>query len=184
MKMFALALLIYTAAAAGAEFRFDQTSSQLTFKGSYDGEPIDGKFEKFTGSVQLDFANPNDARFDVSIAINSLNSDYAERDDTLRSDAWFDAEKFPNARFVSSAACATVNSKIDGIRLSCPGNMTIHGKNKVVALALVIDPITQSVIGDASINRRDFGIGSGEWDEAGIIGDTVAVQFRLNLKAK
>jgi polyisoprenoid-binding protein YceI len=184
MKILVAPLLLCSLTTAAAEFHFDQTSSQLSFKGSYDGEPIDGKFEKFTGTVQLDFTKINDARFDVTIDVNSLNSDYTDRDDMLRSDAWFDVKKYPSARFISSKACTAVNSKIDGIRLSCPGNMTIHGKSKSLALNLVIDPKTQNVIGDTAIKRRDFGIGTGEWDEAGVIGEAVSVQFRLNLKAK
>ncbi len=175
-----LSLALFSAHAFALEFAFDQTASQLTFTGSYDGEPIEGKFEKFSGTLKLDFTNPKDAAFDVSIGVASLNTDYQDRDDTLKGDAWFDTAKYPTARFVSSAACTTTAAA-----LSCPGIFTLHGVSKVLALVIQIDAKMQSVLGSAAINRRDFGVGSGEWDESGVIGDSVKVEFRLGgLKAK
>jgi len=175
-----LPMVLLSAHALAAHFAFDQSASQLTFTGSYDGEPIEGKFEKFSGTLKLDFTNPKDAAFDVTIAVASLNTDYQDRDDTLRGDAWFDATQFPSARFVSNAACTTTTAA-----LSCPGTFTLHGVSKTLALEVELDAKTQTVVGSASINRRDFGIGSGEWDESGVIGDTVKVNFRLGgLKVK
>ncbi len=178
---FVLAPLAFFAAQAGAaDFVFDQTASQLTFAGSYDGETIAGKFEKFSGTLKLDFAQAKDASFDVSIAVASLNTDYQERDDTLRGEGWFEADKFPTARFVSAGACTLAAAK-----LSCPGTFTLRGVSKTLALVVQIDAKTQTLLGSANVNRRDFGVGSGDWDEAGVIGDAVKVEFRLGgLKAK
>jgi len=173
-KLVLITLALFSAHAFTANFVFDQGASQLTFTGSYDGEPIEGKFEKFSGTLKLDFTQPKDATFDVTITVASLNTDYQDRDDTLRGDAWFDAAKFPTARFVSSSACTSTESA-----LSCPGTFTLHGVSKTLPLVIQIDAKTQSLTGSAAINRRDFGIGSGEWDESGIIGDAVKVEFRL-----
>lgn len=179
-KLLPLPVLFLAAHAFATDFAFDQSASQLTFTGSYDGEPIDGKFEKFSGTLKLDFTNPKDAAFDVTIAVASLNTDYQDRDDTLRGDAWFDVAKFPSARFVSSGSCAITASK-----LNCPGTFTLHGVSKTLGLAIEVDAKTQTLLGSAAINRHDFGVGSGEWDESGVIGDTVKVEFRLGgLKAK
>lgn len=173
-------LALFTAHAFAADFVFDHNASQLTFTGSYDGEPIAGKFEKFSGTLKVDFTQAKNATFDVTIAVASLNTDYQDRDDTLKSDAWFDAAKFPTARFVSSGVCTAAAAA-----LSCPGTFTLHGVSKPIALAIQIDAKTQSLIGSAAINRRDFGVGSGEWDESGVIGDAVKVEFRLGgLKTK
>ena len=113
-------------------------------------------------------------------AIASLNTDYQDRDDTLLGDAWFDATKFPTARFVSNAACT-----VTAVTVSCPGTFTLHGVSKPLGLAIEIDAKTQTLVGSAAINRHDFGVGNGEWDDSGLIGDTVKVEFRLGgLKAK
>ena len=179
-KWMLLPLVLLTAHAFAADFVFDQNASQLTFTGTYDGEPIEGKFEKFSGKLKLDFGRAKNAAFDVTISVASLNTDYQDRDDTLKSDAWFDAAKFPTARFVSSSACTATAAA-----LSCPGMFTLHGVTKPLALAIKIDAKTQTLVGTAAINRHNFGIGSGEWDDSGLIGDTVKVEFRLGgLKTK
>ena len=163
-----------------ADFVFDQSASQLTFTGSYDGEPIAGKFEKFSGTLKVDFTQPKDAAFDATITVASLNTDYQDRDDTLRGEEWFDSAKFPTARFISSGACTA-----SAAALSCPGTFTLHGVSKALPLVIQIDAKTQTLTGTAAINRHDFGVGSGEWDESGVIGDTVKVEFRLGgLKVK
>lgn len=180
MKLILLPFAFLTTHVSASDFAFNQNMSQLTFTGSYDGEPIQGKFEKFSGTLKLDFGRAKNAVFDVTISVASLNTDYQDRDDTLKSDAWFNAAKFPTARFVSSGACTAAAAA-----LSCPGTFTLHGVSKPIALAIKIDAKTQTLMGSAAINRRDFGVGSGEWDESGIIGNTVKVEFRLGgLKAK
>ena len=179
-KFIFIPLAFFSAQSWAADFVFDQSASQLTFAGSYDVEPITGKFEKFSGTLKLDFADAKDAAFDVSINVASLNTDYQDRDDTLRGEGWFETAKFPTARFVSSGACSAAPAA-----LSCPGTFTLRGISKALALVIQIDAKTQSLLGSATINRRDFGVGSGEWDEAGVIGDTVKVEFRLGgLKGK
>ncbi len=178
-KWMLLPLMLLTAHAFAADFVFDQKASQLTFTGSYDGEPIAGKFEKFSGTLKLDFTQVKNAAFDVTITVASLNTDYQDRDDTLKSDAWFNAAKFPTARFVSRGACTATAAA-----LSCPGTFTLHGVSKPIALAMQIDAKKQTLVGSAAINRRDFGVGSGEWDESGVIGNTVKVEFRLGLQTK
>ena len=173
-------LTLFTAQVFAADFVFDQSASQLTFTGSYDGEPIAGKFEKFSGTLKVDFTQPKNAAFDVTISVASLNTDYQDRDDTLRGEEWFDAAKFPIARFASSGACSA-----NAAALSCPGTFTLHGISKTLALVIQIDAKTQTLTGKAAINRHDFGVGSGEWDASGVIGDSVNVEFRLGgLKAK
>lgn len=180
MNLLLIPLAFFSAQAFAADFAFDQTASQLTFTGSYDGEPIAGKFEKFSGTLKIDFTQPKNAAFDVTIAVASLNTDYQDRDDTLRGEAWFDSAKFPSVRFVSSGVCTT-----SATALSCPGTFTLHGVTKALALVIQVDAKTQTLMGSAAINRRDFGVGSGEWDESGVIGDTVKVEFHLGgLKAK
>jgi polyisoprenoid-binding protein YceI len=178
-----LALMSTTTLAT--EFHFDQQNSQLNFQGSYDGEPIDGKFARFSGTLAIDLSKPSGARFNVQIQVASLDSEYGERDDMLKSAEWFDAAKFPNATFVSSGDCVLASAAAGLIaKLNCPGILQIRDRSKAVTLAVEVDSQKQSLIGKSSLNRRDFGIGQGEWDESGVIGETVSVSFQLALKAK
>ena len=163
-----------------ASFRFDQSSSNLKFEGEYDGAAIEGKFEQFSGTVEWDLSAPTQPRFVLSIPTKSLNTDYEERDDTLRGAEWFDVEGFPEAKFSSDSACTPVAGKAQ--QLTCAGNLTLRGKTKLVNLILDFDTAKKRIVGSSTLNRRDFGVGSGEWDESGVIGDQIKVRFELALQ--
>jgi polyisoprenoid-binding protein YceI len=152
-------------------FAFNQASSQLQFTGSYDGEAIEGTFKSFAGNVQLSTA-PVGVKFDVLVQVASINTDYAERDEMLKSAAWFDAKKYPTARFVSGVC---VQAKV----WSCPGTLSLHGISKAVNLQVALDSAKQTIAGSAKLKRKDFGIGTGEWEDAGIIGPDVSIRFTV-----
>jgi polyisoprenoid-binding protein YceI len=152
-------------------FAFNQASSQLQFTGSYDGEAIEGTFKSFAGNVQLSTA-PVGVKFDVLVQVASINTDYAERDEMLKSAAWFDAKKYPTARFVSGVC---VQAKV----WSCPGTLSLHGISKAVTLQVALDSAKQTITGSAKLKRKEFGIGSGEWEDAGIIGPDVSIRFTV-----
>lgn len=167
-----LTILALTATPPAAKLlSFDQSNSKLGFTGSYDEEPIDGRFEKFTGSVNLtDLSKPT---FEVTVQVNSLNSDYEDRDMVLKNSDWFDAEKFPNARFVSAGSCT-----ISAPALLCPGELSIRGVSKLISLRVTISK-TGTIEGSAELDRKTFGIGQGEWDESAVIGKSVKIWFKV-----
>lgn len=171
--------VIACTAVQAASFRFDQSNSQLKFEGSYDGAPIEGKFEQFSGTAEWDLSNPTQPRFVVSIPTKSLNTDYEERDDTLRGAEWFDVEKYAEAKFTSDGACAPAAT---AQQIKCAGNLSLRGKSKAVSLNLTLDPAKKRIVGSSTLNRRDFGVGSGEWDESGVIGEQINVSFELALQ--
>lgn len=170
-----LALLAATSATTPAPatkpLSFDQSNSKLEFIGSYDEEPIEGRFEKFSGSVNL--TDPTKPAFDVQVQVNSLNSDYADRDMVLKNSDWFDAEKFPTARFVSAGTCS-----VSAPALLCPGTLTLRGTSKPISLRVTIGK-TGTIEGSAELDRKAFGVGSGEWDESAVIGKSVQIRFKL-----
>jgi polyisoprenoid-binding protein YceI len=168
----ALLAALGAGSATAAEFRFDASSASLGFEGSYGGEPVPGKFHRFSGSANFDPAAPTAARFDVSIDVASLDTEYPDRDDVLKSPEWFAVEQHPEARWVSTADCAAA---APGWR--CPGELTLRGVTRAVPIDVGAEGA--AVVGRATLNRRDFGVGSGEWDDPETIADIVTVSFRL-----
>jgi polyisoprenoid-binding protein YceI len=157
--------------AAEKSLAFDQASAKLEFIGEYDGEPIEGRFERFSGKAVLG-ANALPS-FRVEVDVASLNSDYADRDEVLRNSDWFDVVAHPKATYVSTAAC-TVQAKA----LLCPGTLTVRGKSASVPLQIKL-AADGSMEGNASMDRRTFGVGKGEWDDMGVIGQSVQIRFRI-----
>jgi polyisoprenoid-binding protein YceI len=160
-----------TSAPANKVLSFDQSNSKLEFIGSYDDEPIEGRFEKFSGSVNL--TDPAKPAFDVQVQVGSLNSDYADRDMVLKNSDWFDAEKFPTAHFLSAGNCT-----LAAPALLCPGSLTLRGTSKPISLRVTIGK-TGTIQGSAELDRKAFGVGSGEWDESAVIGKSVQIRFKL-----
>jgi len=170
-----LTLVAYAATPAAAPsaafLSFDESHGKLDFIGSYDEEPIEGRFEKFSGAINLtDSSKPT---FDVQVLVGSLNTDYADRDMVLKDADWFDAEKYPTARFVSNGACS-----IAAPALLCPGTLTVRGVSKPISLRVAISK-TGTIEGSAELDRTIFGVGQGEWDESAVIGNSVQIRFKL-----
>jgi polyisoprenoid-binding protein YceI len=101
-RTLALIGLFACGAANAATFRFDAGNSELGFTGDYGGEAVPGVFRKFSGTAEFDLARPLATRFRTEIEVSSLDTDYAERDDTLRTPEFFDTAAHPQAVWVST----------------------------------------------------------------------------------
>lgn len=166
-------LLLLNTAAPAAEFRFDAGNSRLEFTGDYGGEAVPGIFKQFRGTASFDPAAPLATRFDTTIDVASLDTDYPERDETLRSEDFFNVEAHPTARWVSSGDCV-----LQGAELSCPGTLSLRGATHPVPLT--IKPGADgSLEGVATMDRSQFGVGSGEWADPETIAHRVAIRFTL-----
>jgi polyisoprenoid-binding protein YceI len=62
-----------------------------------------GRFNDFAGTFSYDEAKPETAKVEVTVKTTSVDSNHAERDKHIRSKDFFEVEKFPEAKFVSTA---------------------------------------------------------------------------------
>jgi hypothetical protein len=77
----------------------------------------------------------------------------------MRGDAFFDAAKFAQAHYT-----ATQFRALGGNRYAADGTLSLHGVTKPVTLTFTWASGAQPVLeGKATVNRLDFGIGSGDW---------------------
>jgi polyisoprenoid-binding protein YceI len=154
--------------------RFDASNSSLGFEGRYGGEPVPGVFRSFSGRVVWSPTDPLATRFEVEIDVGSLDTDYPDRDEVLKDPDWFDVASYPTARWVSTAGCTLAEGA-----LVCPGELTIRGTTREVPIRVEASADGRVLSGRARINRRDFGVGGGDWDDASMIDEEVAVTFTL-----
>ncbi len=176
MRFLSLMLICAVTPLSAASLKFDGSSSALGFTGDYGGEPVPGKFKTFSGTVDLDLAKPMATRFSTEIDVASLDTDYSDRDETLRGEEFFDTAKFPKASYVSSGDCTAAGGK-----LSCPGALTLRGVTKPVALEITPSADGRVIEGKAILDRSQFGVGSGDWADPGTIANVVTITFRLRL---
>jgi cytochrome b561 len=154
-----------------------QPGSTLGFSASYQGEVFQGRFGKFTPQIRFDPAKLADSRFDVRIALASASTNNSERDELLVGEDFFASAKLPEARYSASKFRA-----LGGNRFAADGTLSLRGVNKPVTLTFIWTPGAKAVlVGEATLKRLDFGVGSGDWTDTGLIPNEVKVSTRLVL---
>src|SRR6185369_8538514 len=83
---------------------------------------VKGEFDKVSGTVNFDPANPAASTIDASIDVASISTRDEQRDAHLKSPDFFDVEKFPVITFKSKKVTAT-----GGDSFTVVGDLTIHG---------------------------------------------------------
>ena len=179
MRTMILLLLLLPLSCAARDWQVDAAKSSLTFKGSYQNGPFEGKFGKFEAAIAFDEADVAKDKFDVTVTVTSLDTQSSERDDTLRTPDFFDPTKFPQAHFITQS----FGKGADG-GLEAKGTLTVRDQTKPVTLKVKFagsgDTATLDV--DTTLNRLDFGLGtSKDWVD---IGKDVSVHGHLVLTGK
>lgn len=175
----ALLCSLAAAPAHAASYRADPKSSMLSFSSSYQGEAFTGRFGRFDANIAFDPANLASSKFDVTITLASADTQSSERDDMLQDADFFNAGKMPVAHY----AAAKFRS-LGGNRYAADGVLTLRGVSKPVTLSFIWTlGATAALVGDATVNRLDFGVGGGEWADTATIGNAVKVHTALKLVA-
>ena len=142
---------------------------------------VRGRFAKFNGTVALDESDITRSTVEATIDASSIDTGTAQRDDHLKSADFFDVERFPEIRFLS-----TPIEKVSGDRYRVTGELTIHGVTRSVALETEYggrgkDPWGNERVGftaKGAIDRKDFGL---VWNQALETGG-VLVSDRVDLE--
>ncbi len=146
---------------------------------------VTGVFEVTKGTVDYTVGDPGSIKADITIETKSVNTRIARRDDDLRSDNFFNAEKFPTITFKSKRV---QNVKPGGFELV--GDLTIRDVTKEVVLKVegpsqpIRDPQGNRRVGataSTAINRKDFNINYNRVIEAGgvVVGDEVKINLEI-----
>ena len=174
------ALIFFCVLLSGQVFATDyaqQAGSSLGFTGSYQGEAFTGSFAKFNSSISFDPAKLAQSRFDVRITLGSANTKNSERDEMLLGPEFFNIKTQPEARYVATKFRALGNN-----RFVADGVLSLHGISKATPLTFTWTPgVKPQLIGTAKIQRLDFKIGTGDWDDVELIPNAITVNTRLVL---
>ena len=144
---------------------------------------VKGRFGDVKGTVEI--PRSGQPKVDVTIAAASIDTRVDARDNHLRSPDFFDAEKYPTLRFVSTKAEPTD----DGYTLV--GDLTIRDVTRPVKLAVTaegtgVDPWGNQKIAFSAagkINRTDFGLTWNAALETGgvLVSEDVKLSFDVQL---
>lgn len=166
---------------AATAWTTDAANSTLTFSASADGEAFTGTFKTFDAKIAFDPADLAASSFDVSIDLTSADSGNSDRDDTLQGEGFFNSAAQPRATYKAAAFVAK-----DGGKFAANGTLELNGVSKPVTLEFTWsgDGKTATLVGETVLNRLDFKVGTGDWEDAATITHEVAVKTTLRLSAQ
>lgn len=162
----AIYLLVMTFITIGSyaqtQWKVDPYHSSLNFNISHSGiSLVNGKFLDYTGNLTTNGEALNDASFNFTVDVKSINTNVEDRDNHLRSADFFEVEMYPAMSFKSTKILAT--GKPDHYLLY--GKLTIKDVTKDVIFDVDFGGIAKSDQGEklgmkakTTINRFDYNI--------------------------
>jgi polyisoprenoid-binding protein YceI len=146
---------------------------------------VKGNFKEFSGSIEFDENDITKTQVSITIMTQSIDTDNERRDNHLRSDDFFDAEKFPKITFVSKK----IEKEAEGY--SVIGDLTMRDVTKEVRIPFqVAGPIDGrrgskriGIDGAFTLNRQNYGVSySRTLDNGGLVVSN-DVKIEINIEA-
>lgn len=141
---------------------------------------VEGSFKSFTGSMTASKPDFTDAQINFSVDISSISTDNEKRDAHLKSDDFFNAEKFPKMTFKSTSFMKLKDNKY---RLT--GDLTIRDVTKTVSWDVTYGGTTKDPWGTThagfkattTVDRLVYGLKWNALTEAGgaVVGKDIQV---------
>lgn len=144
-------------AANATRFVFSNANSEIHFVGAKVTGKHDGAVGKFDGTILVSGQDATKSSVTVDIDTTSLTTDAEKLTRHLKGADFFDVDKFPKARFVSTSIRPGGEK---GATHTVTGNLELHGVTKSISFPANIRMSASSVEVDAefAINRKDFGL--------------------------
>jgi polyisoprenoid-binding protein YceI len=170
-----------------ATYKIDPAHSEVTFKVKHLMiSSVSGRFTQFDTTMQSDKEDFSDAVVTFEAEVASVTTNNEQRDTHLKSDDFFNAEKFPKLMFKSTGL-----KKVNEEDYKLYGDLTIRDITKPIELKVIyngstVDPWGNSRAGfevEAKINRHDYGLRWNAVTETGglVVGADVKVHINVEL---
>ena len=146
---------------------------------------VRGSFNEFEGSGYFDAEDPTRSHLELRIKAASIDTRNAERDAHLRSNDFFDMQRYPEITFLSTAV-----DQVDAERYRVTGDLSMNGVTRPVTVDVEytgtsVDPYGNRRIGfegSATVNRKDWNINWNVALEAGgvLVSEKVTLEFDVS----
>lgn len=146
---------------------------------------VDGYFKDFDVKVSTNREDFENAKIEFTAKTASIFTDNDRRDEHLRSDDFFNSEKFPEMKFVSKSF-----KKVGKNKYKLVGDLTIRDVTKQINLDVTYNGTTKDPWGNikagftvtGQLNRFDYGL---KWNALTELGGAVVdktVKLRINVQ--
>lgn len=153
--------------------------STLGFIGDYAGVEFNGGFASFSPQIAFDPDKLDQSVFDVLIDITSAFTESPDMDSSIPNADWFHFDVFPQSTYKATSFVTSETGYI------AQGVLSLKGVSQPVDLDfqwLESESGQVNLVGEAQVNRLDFGVGSGYWAEDPTVGFEVKVVVDLLLE--
>lgn len=146
---------------------------------------VEGYFKVFSGTMEQTKNDFTDAKIYFTVDVNSINTNQEARDKHLRSDDFFNAEKYPLMTFVGNSF-----KSVGNMRYLLKGNLTIRDVTKPVQFDVTYGGIATNHQGDkagfkakAVINRFDYNLRWNSLLESGgmVVGENIEITVLIKM---
>jgi polyisoprenoid-binding protein YceI len=190
MKRIFVVFIVLTAVTAlvtaQTEWKMDKVHSSIIFSVKHMIiSEVSGNFKDFSIILKSEKEDFSDAAVEGKIETASINTENEYRDKHLKSDDFFNAEKFPEIKFKS-----TKFEKLDNNKYKITGSLTIRDVTKEVTFDASLNGVLKTDKGYLSawkaatvINRFDYNLKWNKTIETGglIVGQDVTITLNLEL---
>ena len=169
---------------AGETYKVDPAHSDVTFKVRHLVSNVTGHFRDFSGTMDIDRSNLASSSVEFNIKTTSIDTANERRDNHLRSEDFFNVEKFPEITFKSTGI-----TKAKGDIYDVKGKFTMHGVSKDITVPVeVLGFVSAAKLGERagftavmSLDRNDYGIG---WNmpmgaDSVVLGEEIYIEINI-----
>ena len=130
--------------------------SKISFIIKNIGMDVNGSLQGLKGKMFFDPKKPTSCYFDMTVDVNTINTGIDKRDKHLKTDDFFDAEKFPVINIKTTKIYSKGNNKFFAQAV-----LTMHGVSKNIQFDFIAQPRADGFLftGGFPLNRRDYGVG-------------------------
>ena len=147
---------------------------------------VKGHFREFEATLQIDEAHPENSSVSASVDVASIDTGVADRDAHLRSDDFFNAEKYAKITFRSTRV-----ERADDTHFKLVGDLTIRDVTREVVLdgeyeGQIDDPWGNrraAFTATTQISRREFNVRWNQLIETGgaVVSDNVKITLHIEV---
>jgi polyisoprenoid-binding protein YceI len=158
--------MLLTSIVAFSQWTVDKGHSKVAFIVQHHGiSEVDGFFKKYDATLNASKADLSDAVFEMSVETASINTELEMRDNHLKSEDIFNAEKYPTMTFKSTSFKKKKKNKY-----IMEGNLTLRGVTKKISLEVTMNGPVENpnknnknmqigILAVGKIKRSDFNLG-------------------------
>jgi polyisoprenoid-binding protein YceI len=166
----------------------DNSHSSIKFEIRHFFSNVPGAFHEYDADIHFDPNNLDDSKLDVTIQVASVDTENERRDGHLRTDDFFNVEKWPTMTFTSNSI-----ESVGDNQFVAKGELTIKDVTKDFELPFTLLGVMDhprrdgvKIAGFTSefmLKRNDFGVGTGDYISDAVIGNEVNITLNMEVNS-